>query len=77
MNRPKRNAIDSAIEANLNALSHRLAQASALALSGAAAMAEGRRNLAIGTMLEFERTLPEIQALFSAALALHRGKRPV
>jgi hypothetical protein len=74
MNRPKLDTIDSAIAANLDALSHRLAQASTLALSGAAAMAEGRRNLAIGTVLDLERTLPEIQALFNAALALHRGK---
>jgi hypothetical protein len=74
MNRPKLDTIESAIAANLDALSLRLAQASTLALSGAAAMAEGRRNLAIGTVLDLERTLPEIQALFNAALALHRGK---
>lgn len=74
MNRQKPDTIDSAIAANLDALSHRLAQASALALSAAAAMAEGRRNLAIGTVLDLERTPPEIQALFNAALALHRGK---
>ncbi|MGH9344376.1 MAG: hypothetical protein ACRD19_11525 [Terriglobia bacterium] len=74
MTNSNRNAIHTAIAVNLDALSHRLSQASIQALSAAAAMAEGRANQAIGTVLDLQQTLPEIMALLNAAVALHRGK---
>jgi hypothetical protein len=72
---PKENKeiIHKAIAANLDALSQRLSQAAALANEAHKAMEAGEQNLAIGTVLEFERLLPEAQALFSAALVLHRN----
>lgn len=65
--------IHNAIAANLEALSQRLLQAAVLAKAAHEAMEAGQQNQAIGTVLEFERLLPEAQALFSAALVLHRN----
>jgi hypothetical protein len=72
---PKENktVIHKAIAANLNALSQRLSQAATLAEEAHEAMEKGEQNQAIGTVLEFERLLPEAQALFNAAMALHRN----
>jgi hypothetical protein len=67
------NAIHTAIAANLAALSQRLSEAAGLAKEAQTAMQEGNQNLAIGTVLDFEKRLPEAQALFAAAMALHRG----
>lgn len=66
--------IDAAIAANLAALAQRLEEATAVAREASSAMANRNRNLAIGTLLIIEEMLPESQALFSAALALHRGR---
>ena len=68
-----RNAIQNAIAANLAALSERLSEAAALAKEAQEAMEQDNQNLAIGTVLDFEKRLPEAQALFAAAMALHRG----
>lgn len=65
--------IEKAIGANLEALTYRLTEAADLAKQAHEAMAKGEKNQAIGTILEFERLLPEAQALFDAALALHRN----
>lgn len=65
--------IQNAIAANLAALSQRLTEAAHLAEEAHAAMAQGEQNQAIGTILDFDRTLPEAQALYSAAIALHRN----
>ena len=65
--------IEKAIGANLEALTHRLTQAADLAKQAHEAMEHGEKNQAIGTILEFERLIPEAQALFNAALALHRN----
>ena len=73
-NEPK-NIIQSAIAANLAALTQRLTEAADLAKQASAAMAQGEQNQAIGTILDFDRVLPEAQALYNAAMALHRGKR--
>jgi hypothetical protein len=72
---PKENKeiIHKAIAANLDALSHRLSHAALLAKDAQQAMEAGEQNQAIGTVLEFERILPEAQALFNAAMALHRN----
>lgn len=67
--------IDAAIAANLAALAQRLEEATAYAREASSAMANRQRNLAIGTVRIIEEMLPEAQALFSAALALHRGRR--
>ncbi len=69
------NAIQTAIAANLAALSQRLTEAAELAKEAHKAMEEGNQNLAIGTVLDFEKRLPETQALFAAAMALHQGSR--
>ncbi len=66
--------VENAISANLAALTQRLTQAAELAQEAHEAMAKGERNLAIGTILDFDRLLPETQALFNAAIALHRGR---
>jgi hypothetical protein len=65
--------LDQAILANIAALHDRLAEALARAGEAREAMQSGQRNRAIGTILEFERTLPECEALFRTALLLHRS----
>ncbi|MDD3371536.1 MAG: hypothetical protein PHE27_06905 [Alphaproteobacteria bacterium] len=67
------NTIQTAIAANLAALSERLSKAATLAKEAHEAMEQDNQNLAIGTVLDFEKRLPEAQALFAAAMALHRG----
>jgi len=67
------NAIQTAIAANLAALSERLGEAATLAKLAHEAMKDNNQKLAIGTVLDFEKRLPEAQALFAAAMALHRG----
>ena len=67
--------IQNAIAANLSALSQRLAQAADSAKQATDAMSQGQQNMAIGTILQLETILPEAQALFNAAIALHRGTR--
>jgi hypothetical protein len=58
-----------AIAATIAGLRNILQEAATLALS---ALAAGRRNLAIGTLLPLEEMLPTAQALLTASLALHR-----
>jgi hypothetical protein len=65
--------IQNAIAANLAALSQRLTEAASLAEQAHAAMTQGEQNQAIGTILDFDRILPEAQALYAAAIALHRS----
>lgn len=73
MSKENKQVIHKAIAANLDALSQRLSHAATLAGEAHKAMEAGEQNQAIGTVLEFERLLPEAQALFNAALALHRN----
>ena len=65
-------AIHTAIHAYLAVLILRLQHAEKLAVEAVAALSTGRRNLAIGTVLPLEKMLPECEALFRAALILHR-----
>lgn len=65
-------AIDTAIHAYLAVMILRLQQAEKCAVEAATALSAGQRNLAIGTVLPLERMLPECDALFRAALILHR-----
>jgi hypothetical protein len=62
------------ITANLAALRSRLRYASVLAFDACAAMTEARQNLAIGTIAELERILPECDALFRTIMLLHRSR---
>lgn len=72
---PGQNAvIQNAIAANLAALTQRLNEAASLAKEASEAMEQGQQNQAIGTIMSFEQMLPEAQALFNAAIALHRNK---
>lgn len=66
--------IQNAIAANLAALTQRLSQAAELAGQAHEAMQAGEQNQAIGTILDFDRLLPEAQALYNAAIALYRGR---
>lgn len=66
--------IQNAVAANLAALTQRLTQAAALAQESQEAMAQGEQNQAIGTIIDFDRMLSEAQALYNAAIALHRGR---
>lgn len=66
--------IQNAIAANLAALTQRLSQAAELAREAHEAMQGGEQNQAIGTIIDFDRLLPEAQALYNAAMALHRGR---
>ncbi len=69
-----KNIIQNAIAANLAALTERLTQAAELVKEAHEAMADGNQNRAIGTIIDFDRLLPETQALYNAAIALHRGQ---
>jgi hypothetical protein len=68
-----RTLLNEAILANIAALHDRLAEALTRASEAREAMRNGQRNRAIGAILEFERTLPECEALFRTALLLHRS----
>ncbi len=72
-NEPK-TIIQNAIAANLAALSQRLTEAAELAKQAQEAMEQGEQNQAIGTVIDFDRLLPEAQALYNAAIALHRNR---
>ena len=72
-NEPK-TIIQNAITANLAALSQCLTEAAELAKQAHEAMAQGEQNQAIGTIIDFDRLLPEAQALYNAAIALHRNR---
>jgi hypothetical protein len=71
----KNTIITNAISANLAALSERLKHAAQQSAEAFEAMQRGEQNLAIGTVCDLESLLPEAQALFNAAMALHRGNR--
>lgn len=68
-------AIHTAIHAYLAVLILRLQHAEKLAVEAASAISARQRNLAMGTVLPLERILPECDALFRAALILHRMER--
>lgn len=59
----------------LEALARILQEAQVSADHAAAAMGQGQQNLAIGTILDLEQTLPAAQALYTAAVTLHRLPR--
>lgn len=66
------NNAEAALFANINALAGLLAEAAQCARDAADAAAAGHRNLAVGTLLQIERTVPDAQAIMAATLALHR-----
>lgn len=61
------------ISANLEGLAERLTEMAQLAKDASHVMKQGEQNFAIGTVLEFERLIPEIEALFKTALLMHRN----
>ncbi len=61
------------IAANLVALHARLQHALAETTAASKAMCEGYQNLAIGTILDLERILPECDALYRTIMLLHRS----
>ena len=74
MTRKPLSVVDTAIKANLDALRERLDVAKTMTLLAHSAMADGNRNLAMGTILDLETALPECTALYGAIIALHRSR---
>jgi hypothetical protein len=66
--------VDGAILANIDILHLRLAQARFRAADALTAMRSGQRNLAIGTLIDLEQLLPEIDALYRTVMLLHRTR---
>jgi len=66
------NVTETTIAWNLAALSETLSEAAELAREANLAMRQNERNRAIGAICDFDQRLHEAQALFAAALALHR-----
>jgi hypothetical protein len=64
---------NAAIQANLSALRAILESALLRAVEAEKAILEGQNNQAIGAAIGLETMLDEARALYSAALALHRG----
>ena len=64
-------AMNMAMHANLAALAYQLDDASKLVASARDAMEAHNRNLAAGTVLPLERTLPDCVTLLRSVLALH------
>lgn len=64
-----------ALTANIDVLASLLADAAKHAAEAAEAMTGGHRNLAVGTLLQIEQTLPDAKAIMEATLALHRITR--
>lgn len=67
------NIVTNAIAANLGALVLTLGRARDIAHRAAEAIATGKRNVAIGTLVDLEQLLPQADALARAIMALHRG----
>ncbi|WP_029003928.1 hypothetical protein [Azorhizobium doebereinerae] len=61
-----------ALTANIAALADLLAEAAKHAAEAAEAMAGGNRNLAVGTLLQIQQTVPDAKAIMEATFALHR-----
>jgi hypothetical protein len=59
----------------LDALETVLCEAHDSAAQAVSAMAQGHRNQAIGILLDLEQRLPAAQALYTAALTMHRLNR--
>ena len=70
--RPEMNERNVTIAANISLLAAMLAEAHKTASEAASAADKGQMNIAIGTLLDIERTLPEAIAVMKVAFALHR-----
>lgn len=73
MNAPSPGIKDTAIAANLGALSALLAAAATRSAEAHQLIQAGERNGAIGTALGLDRILDDAKALYLAAVALHRS----
>ena len=74
MKTPANTVTQNAIAANLAALEARLTDAADLARQACDVMSAGKQNEAIGTILALHDVIPEAQALYNAALALHKNR---
>ncbi len=63
-------AMSMAMHANLDALAYQLDDAAGLVSEARDAMKANNRNLAIGTVLSLERTLPQCMTVLQSVLAL-------
>lgn len=62
------------IAGNLRALHLRLACMTSLTADAIAAIESGNQNLAVGTILDCEQSLPEALALFQVIMLAHRNR---
>lgn len=65
--------IKAALSANISALYIRLRDATMRMADARQAMDVGNQNLAIGTILDLEDLLPEMQQLFNTIMLLHKN----
>lgn len=68
----KNEILKSAISANIDVMQIHVAEALEALEIAKAEIEAGNQNGAIGAMLPLEKTLPELNGLFVAILALHR-----
>ncbi|RTL70317.1 MAG: hypothetical protein EKK41_12800 [Hyphomicrobiales bacterium] len=62
------------ISANLVALHARLKLGLAMTTAASRAMTEDNQNLAMGSIIDLERIIPECDALYRTILLLHRSR---
>jgi hypothetical protein len=67
-------ATDQSVTSNLRLLQLKLALAEWRTADALGAAQTGKHNLAIGTIIDLEQLLPEIEALYKTVLLLHRGR---
>ena len=70
---PAPNPMKSAVAVNIEVLAEILSQAAARAKLAVQAIEDDKQNLAMGTILDFDQTLPAALSLYNAALLLHRA----
>lgn len=68
-------AVAEGLKQMASTLSVRMHAVASLARDCAAAMGSGKRKLAIGTLAEIERCLPEIEALTKTIILVHRNTK--
>lgn len=75
MDKPDNTTLDTAISANLGALTELLADAANGAREARSHADAGERNIAIGAIVDLDRLLADAIALHGATIALHRLAR--
>ena len=69
----KNETAQKSISVILQSLRSRLTEAAELSSQAFEAIEQGEQNQAIGTIIGFEQTLPEIKALYDTIMILHRN----